>query len=256
MMRGRYRAAAKALLRRCGIEARRYSHEFRLLHDAFYAQRALIGGDAPTVVFDVGGHHGQTALRYVAEMPHATVYTFEPSPESYRHLLAAVRGDRRIRSFEMALSDRSGRRAFNINADQRTNSFLPVFATVPDIGVPMRTEARVEIDATTLDMFCEREHLDQISILKMDVQGFEAPVLAGASRLLEERRVQVVYTEVTFAPIYDGQTSFLELQSLLDRLGYVLFGLYNVQLRNDRPAWCDAIFVPQDPAIRSTKLVG
>lgn len=243
-MLSRYRTAAKSLLRYCGIEARRYNHEYRLLNDAHYAQTALMGATGRVVVFDVGGHHGQTALRYASLLPDATVYSFEPSLESHQILSSAVRSQPRIRPFRLALSDRPGSVRFNINVDQRTNSVLPIVDGVPDVGVRMETAETLEVEATTVDAFCARENLDRIHILKMDVQGYEAPVIAGASQMLSCGRINLVYTEVTFLEIYAGQTRLVDLQAQLDRSGYSLFGFYNVVMKHGRPAWCDAIFVP------------
>jgi hypothetical protein len=106
------------------------------------------------------------------------------------------------------------------------------------------TVGQVEVETTTLDTFCKHSAISKIDILKMDIQGGELLALQGATDLLSESLVDLIYTEVIFVPHYEGGPLFHELSGFLSRYDYSLFDLFlikhgnNGQLRHG-----DAIFV-------------
>lgn len=75
---------------------------------------------------------------------------------------------------------------------------------------------REVVDTHKLDDVPEVAHMD---MLCMDVQGSENEVLrSGAARL---REAVAVITEVSFLPLYRGQSTFGEIDGLLRRFGFM-----------------------------------
>jgi hypothetical protein len=68
--------------------------------------------------------------------------------------------------------------------------------------------------------------------LKLDVQGSEGQVLAGARTCLDS--VLVVHSEVEFVPIYAGQPLFGDIDAILRSRGFVLHRLLNLEGRTLR----------------------
>jgi hypothetical protein len=62
--------------------------------------------------------------------------------------------------------------------------------------------------------------------LKMDTQGFDLEVLAGASGCLDE--VVALQTELSVRALYEGMPSWLEALTELRRLGFTPTGFYAV----------------------------
>ena len=58
---------------------------------------------------------------------------------------------------------------------------------------------------------------------KLDVQGYEARVLAGAAILL--RDTIGLQMEMSLVPLYKGQPTFAELLDAMSRSGFTIFGL-------------------------------
>jgi hypothetical protein len=107
----------------------------------------------------------------------------------------------------------------------------------------------VEVTTETLDAFCAKQGIDSLPILKMDVQGGEAIVLAGASRMLSAGAIDLIYTEFLFAPLYEGQADFHSICETLGGHGYSLYWIYNLTRgRDGLVAWGDAIFL--GPSLR------
>ena len=83
-----------------------------------------------------------------------------------------------------------------------------------------------------------------VALLKIDVQGAEREVLAGAAQTLPH--THAVLLEVTFTSHYQGDTTFPWLHNYLTERGFELVGLSEpfVSSRNT-VLWCDACYVQQ-----------
>ena len=83
-----------------------------------------------------------------------------------------------------------------------------------------------------------------IDLLKMDTQGYELHVLAGAEQTIRANNIAVVYSEVLFVPLYKGQAYFPEVYEHLVSRGFGLVNFYDTHYNDDGYlSWCDALFV-------------
>lgn len=243
-MSSKVKSAVSSVLRKFGYEMRRIANGFHA--DPFQDQQVLMRGREVRTILDVGANLGQTAAAYRGLFPRAVIHSFEPFEESCAVLRRAVAGDDRVRVHQMAVTDAVGTRRFYTNRLNATNSLLPVAVESPRHVDASWTETlgAVDVPATTLDRFCADEGIDAVQILKMDIQGGERMALEGAAGLLGSGAVDLIYTEVLFAELYEGQADFAELRLHLARAGYGLYGLYNLTHgRSGRLAWGDAIFI-------------
>ncbi len=146
---------------------------------------------------------------------------------------------------EAAVADRCGHRRFHRNTHDGTHSLLEIGEQRYWGGYAAPTED-IEVTALTLDVFADVHALDRVDILKMDIQGGELSALRGASRLLKERRIGLIATEVEFFHLYKGQPLFWDIGAFLQSFGYSLFKLYDLYYhpKNERVlSWADALFV-------------
>jgi len=241
----------RSALRRAGFDLSRLSSTARNRNqpadDPFLHQQLLTAGTAVRTVFDVGANRGQTAHKYRALFPAATVFSFEPFPESFAALRDAFAADPQVKPFQLALSDEAGTKTFHTSADSVMNSLLPLS---PDAGLltGSRQAGAVDVQADTLDAFCREHGVADIDVLKLDVQGGELHVLRGGAGLLRERRVRLVFAEVNFNELYAGQAFFHDVAGYLYGVGYTLYGLYQIAYSPRGPiGWADALFV--SPAV-------
>jgi FkbM family methyltransferase len=86
----------------------------------------------------------------------------------------------------------------------------------------MSLEAAIEIETTTLDIYCKENHVKEIDFLQVDVQGAELNVLQGAINLLEQS-VLAIQTEVEFAHLYKNQPLFSDIDIFLREKYFTLF---------------------------------
>jgi len=214
--------------------------------DAFRDQQMLLSGTRVQTILDIGAHIGETAVRYSSAFPESTIYSFEPFPESFQELRRRFKGNGLVKPIQLAISNKAGRRKFYVNQASGTNSLLP---TVDDVGYWVTPDlvtniATIEVAVTTIDDFCKQEIIDEIQILKMDIQGGELRALEGATEKLRQGSVSLIYTEILFVPIYEGQALFYEICNFLSGYGYTLFNMYNCCCsRKGQVKWGDAIFI-------------
>lgn len=158
-------------------------------------------------ILDVGANIGNHAI-YFAKVLQARVLAFEPFPRSREILLAnlAANGCSELVSVShYALGDAAGRG----RAHSRSDSNLGMVSVRPDETGDLDV-ARLD-DCITLGM--------DVSILKIDVEGGEMPVLRGAARLLAIDRPHI------FAEAAEP-AEFEQIRAFLAPFGYRPVGRY------------------------------
>jgi hypothetical protein len=104
-------------------------------------------------------------------------------------------------------------------------------------------ETTIEVEMRTLDDVLAGAALAPKVLLKLDVQGYEDQVLAGAAAVLA--RTDYVAAEVSFRPLYQGQPLFDAIYARLVAAGFRYHGnLDQIPSPEDgRALQADAFFV-------------
>jgi FkbM family methyltransferase len=158
-------------------------------------ERAFIEGflRPGLVVVDIGAHHGFYSLLASKKVgPTGRVLAFEPSPRERSRLLRHLRLNSCLnaRVWDCALGQADGNADLFVVDGTETgcNSLRPPNASQPAKTVPVKV--------ASLDDCLEREGIDHVDFIKMDVEGAEVEVLKGATRLLDRRPRPVLMCEV------------------------------------------------------------
>ncbi len=136
---------------------------------------------------DVGAHVGvltQMLARKVG--PDGLVIAFEAHPENARRLRENVRAngwDKRVRIENLAVTDGSCDRVWLFAGRENRPSEWNIVGHDVDGA---RTHQEMEVPARSLDDYFPRG--SRLNLVKIDVEGAEAQVLAGMRRLLREAR--------------------------------------------------------------------
>ncbi len=168
------------------------------------------------VVFDVGANVGMVTLAAGAAVgEQGAVYSFEPHPEvcSYLKSNAEMNGFGQVKVFNLALGDKPGKVYFtNMKQDDRNR-------------INCDGEG-VEVEVKTLDEVSEG--VDEISLLKVDVEGYEKFVFKGAAETL--RKSRVVYYECYEKNFNNFGYSGGEVHEIVRSAGFELFTLEDGKL--------------------------
>jgi FkbM family methyltransferase len=150
------------------------------------------------VCLDVGANIGLYSLGLSSLAPRGRVYAFEPSPSAYGHLQENLKVNRatNVDACNLAVSDSTGTVHFH------DFSFFSAGSFSSDEGSLLSSESygsqSFEAATTTLDEFVADQKLDRVDFIKVDVEGAELSVLAGAEKTLATYRPAVVLEFNTF----------------------------------------------------------
>lgn len=137
------------------------------------------GAQKVKVVFDVGAAIGEYAEHFLRAFPNATIYCFEPLPESFARLMKRTAPHAgRVRLFPYGLSGREGQCALYVSPSPDGSSFLDTGA-----GYAKKITVRVR----RLDDVVREENISNIDLLKIDVEGTEREVLSGGGTAIKEK---------------------------------------------------------------------
>jgi len=154
---------------------------------------------------------------------------FEPS---LRAILSRYRGE----AVRAAVGARSGTLPINLDVDTPLkSSFLRRTPLTQSAGP---SEQR-QVPVTTLDELLGSRSLERPYGIKIDTEGFELEVLAGARSALS--RTAFVIAEVSYGPRFEGGYTFSDLTRLMVKRGFYLHEILQVV---GRPVlYVDALFL-------------
>ena len=157
----------------CGL------HEFADMAFALHYLRAT------DLFVDVGANAGSYTV-LAAGAAGAEVIAIEPVPHTFDRLLDNIHVNRlglRVRTLNCAVGAATGMTRFATDADTLNRVLLPGESRAAEIAVPV--QKLDDIIGTERGCF-----------IKLDVEGFEAPVLEGARALLRAGRVRALLVEL------------------------------------------------------------
>lgn len=115
--------------------------------------------------------------------------SFDPQPRNYVtvRVLRALTGIGRGKLRRLALGPQAGRGEIVVPL----HGAFPIFGhghITPDAIATTRRAHRVPTEIDTVDAWVEREGLARVAFIKIDVEGFEPSVIAGAGRVIDRDR--------------------------------------------------------------------
>lgn len=175
-------------------------------------------GICPQAVIDIGANTGQFAYAAFATWKPRLLLSFEPTPAPFARLARVLHGLPGAECHQLALGDASGSLTMHLNTHSHSSSALPLADAHRDAFPQAQESGTITVPVRTLDAVLEGRDLPPDTLLKIDVQGFEQKVLAGAVASLP--RLRWIILEASLKPLYQGEAVFLELQDQLKALGF------------------------------------
>jgi len=143
-------------------------------------------------IFDVGANIGEWTKLASGIMPEARIYSFEPSRNTFETLLKED-FSKQVGLYNIGLGERNEIKDFFIHIN---NSTLNSVFSRNIKEESSKQGARVEkVKFETLDSFCIKNNINNISFLKIDTEGNELSVLKGAEQYIKEGRISAIQFE-------------------------------------------------------------
>ncbi len=175
-------------------------------------------------VIDVGASRGQFTSWATARLNAPTIDAFEPLPEARRRFAKLGLGSH-VRLHDVAVSSSVGIEPFFVTKSDDSSSLRASTTNQRALFPGSTVERTLSVPVTTLDTVLEPSAIRRPSLLKIDVQGTEREVLAGARSLLEV--IDLVYVECSFVELYEGQALASDVIADLTQRGFGLIGTHN-----------------------------
>jgi len=219
---------------KCGefdVRNRDYSNIFttkkyfrRLLLGEAYEELKYNTDGKGKIIFDVGAHKGESVKFFHDMFPAANIHSFEPNPfaaESISNLRLP-----NIFVHQLALSDFDGSAEFNIQDISHLSSLHKInHESQTSLGYAKEENHRsICIEVMRGDAFMQKNHIDSIDLLKIDVQANEVKTLLGFSAVID--KVKVVFVEVSIYDLYENYSTIGEIEKSLSN--FKLFDIYEI----------------------------
>jgi FkbM family methyltransferase len=197
-----------------------------------------------TLVLDVGANVGQFAQSLRMRGYAGRIVSFEPLAKAHARLRKASQRDPLwIVPDAVAIGDNPGSTVLHVAGDSVSSSLLemldahrhaaPDSAYIGSESVPV-----AKLDTAAAEFLQPQDEV----FLKIDVQGFESQVLAGASNLLP--KIKGLMLELSLVPCYRDQMVFQPMLEFLVQQGFELWNLIPGTAESETPRLLqvDAVF--------------
>ena len=212
------------------VTANQILEEFERDGELEVIKRFILDGD---IVFDVGGNIGMWSEVVLKSFPKVFLHIFEAASGFQDNLFerfSEMIKEKQVVVNRVGVSNTEGVKDFNFYHSH------PALSTLFPRNDEIRSRFKIcepvirQINTVTIDKYCERNEIDCIDFLKVDVEGGEFDVLLGASNLLLNKKIKCVQFEYGGCFI-DAKTTLQSIYELLDSNGYQIFKLHPKKLQ-------------------------
>jgi len=134
---------------------------------------------------DVGANVGSYTILACSAIG-ASAYAFEPIPNTYKRLIENMRLnhlENRVKCLNIGVGSEQARIVFTSNMDTTNHA----------LASGEQSDNTITIEVSTLDNVLSGE---SPAVIKIDVEGYETPVLEGASEILKRRTLHSLIIEL------------------------------------------------------------
>lgn len=175
----------------------------------------------PYCIFDVGSNKGQF-LHLILEniaVDDFSIHCFEPGHETFKILVESSKEDKQIKLNNIGVGKEKGKAILHYD---NVGSGLASLTkrNLEHFSIDFSKAETVEID--TIDNYCSKNMINHIDLLKIDVEGHELDVLAGAKNMFATKSIEIVTFEFGGCNI-DTRTFFRDFWYFFSELNFSVF---------------------------------
>jgi len=180
------------------------------------------------VMFDLGANFGYYAITIASALQgDCQIYAFEPNPRTMQRFTrnVSLNGSRGLHLLEMGISEAPG--------------YALVVETPAHSGAAyLRETSTSGVTVTSLDRFCEQNHIHRLDFIKMDIEGAELRALRGGVETFKRFGPAML---IELNPVTSEREGYTvrELVVFLEDLGYAIYHVSDhTRITRDRLPKC------------------
>jgi FkbM family methyltransferase len=198
-------------LRKLGYDFRKITEKPELID--FLQSRSV------DLVLDVGANSGQFA-RLMRDRGYAgEIISYEPVSEVFEMLMSHAAADRKWQVHNIALGSNPGTAVINVSSRTEFSSIKSVSRAAIDFDEFAKPVRQEEVRVETIDNLWNPEWERRNVFLKVDTQGYEQQILAGATNTLS--KLTGVQLELPVVRLYEGIWHLDEAIHFMRTAGFV-----------------------------------
>jgi FkbM family methyltransferase len=194
-------------------------------------------------IIDIGANVGQFTAKIREINATSKIYSFEPIKSCYAILANNFKNDTNFTAYNYACGDTTETLEINVNNYSPSSSLLDIEQLHVDNFKHTASSTKENIQVDLLDNLLDVDKLERPILIKMDTQGFEKKVIAGAHKILS--KTDIVLIELSYQKLYKDQSLFHEIYTILYNLGFDYCGNMEELLSpmDGMPLQSDGIFI-------------
>ena len=150
-------------------------------------------------LFDIGSHHGEYFDLFSIPFK-AKMYThfFEPQEGSYKILLKKYNSLKNVVINHIAIGNYT-KKQIDLYTCSKNNLLATTFPfKLEDFNGNLSLDGKETVDITTLDKYLAEKGIQQIDMLKLDVEGMEYQCLEGCLNYINKKKIKYIQFEYCF----------------------------------------------------------
>jgi len=165
------------------------------------------------IIFDVGANEGQFAHGVLNTLgDNCQLFSFEPSAKTFAGLSKSLQNSQvKLHQLGFGFTDES---VFLYKNPQNSEMSSVYNRQLEHAGIEMSEKETINI--RSIDSFCEEHNINQIDLLKLDIEGHELSALKGASNMIANKKIKFIQFEFGGTNI-DSRTYFQDFWYLLNK---------------------------------------
>lgn len=183
------------------------------------------------VVLDIGANTGSFSKKIhgynIAKI--VKFHLFEPNKDLIDNLKHKF-SNHKIN--EVAISEKNSTAILYINNISSQSSLLKESSFLG------KKVEELKVKTVRLDSYIEREDIDIIHLLKIDVEGYELTSLISLGKYLNTNNIKIIKIEISF----HNENNFGSINSLLNKNGFYLDGFTNTKYLSKKILFLDAYY--------------
>jgi FkbM family methyltransferase len=212
-MRERAKLMVRGVLHKVDLELTKDPYTHRLA-------RTLEAFDVDTIL-DIGANVGQYATMVRRAGYDGRIISCEPLNGAYSQLAGRAKRDDKWTVLQTAVGREPGTTTINVSANSFSSSLRPMTDAHVTNAPGSEYISTEDVDVTTVaELVKEHSVTPGRTLLKIDTQGFEDEVLAGAGDHIGE--FAAIQLELSMVELYEGQSLFDDHYALMRDHGFRL----------------------------------
>ncbi len=172
---------------------------FRIIKGDLYQKIHL--NKKVNLIMDLGANFGSASICFALRYPEANIISIEPVLETYQILNLNTQPFKQIYCYNFAASDETKTQKIYIDNEKMGRSSLI------ENHLNYEFTKNEEVKSINFKKFLEDNNIDQIDILKIDIEGYEKNVLFSIKEFIDN--ILIIYIEM------HGEKNIKQLRSLL-----------------------------------------